>query len=86
MGEIAREFSPYPKELEEGGEAFACPGIGRRDQGREDQDGLAGNFTGGSEIEGFTVSFMHQDPKTAMQVTARIAEKFIEENTKERDE
>ena len=30
------------------------------------------------------MSFVHEDPKTAMQVTARIAEKFIEENTQER--
>jgi capsular exopolysaccharide synthesis family protein len=28
---------------------------------------------------------MHQDPMTAMKVTARIAEKFIEENMKERE-
>jgi polysaccharide chain length determinant protein (PEP-CTERM system associated) len=36
-------------------------------------------------VEAFTVSFTHPDPKTAMKVTARIAEKFIQENTRERE-
>jgi polysaccharide chain length determinant protein (PEP-CTERM system associated) len=36
-------------------------------------------------VDGFVVSVLHQDPKTAMQVTARIADKFIEENNKERE-
>ena len=36
-------------------------------------------------VDGFVVSFLHQDPKTAMQVTARIADKFIEENNRERE-
>jgi succinoglycan biosynthesis transport protein ExoP len=36
-------------------------------------------------VDGFVVSFLHQDPRTAMQVTARIADKFIEENNRERE-
>ena len=38
-----------------------------------------------SLVEGFVVSFMHENPTTAMQVTARIADKFIEENNRERE-
>ncbi|MCS6304143.1 MAG: AAA family ATPase [Nitrospira sp.] len=36
-------------------------------------------------VDGFVVSFLHEDPKTAMQITARIADKFIEENNRERE-
>ena len=80
LGEIAREVSPYPKELEEGGEGFAVLALA----GALKVEKIKTEFTGVSEIEGFTVSFLHQDPSIAMQVTARIAEKFIEENTQER--
>jgi len=81
LSEIAREISPYPKELEEGGEAFAV--LALTDAIKVER--IKTDVTRGSEIEGFTVSFMHQDPRTAMQVTERIAEKFIEENTEERE-
>jgi polysaccharide chain length determinant protein (PEP-CTERM system associated) len=82
LGEIAREFNPYPKELEEGGEAFAVLAL----TGAIKVEKVKTDFVAGPTaiIEGFTVSFIHQDPKTAKQVTARIAEKFIEENIKER--
>lgn len=36
-------------------------------------------------IDGFVVSVLHEDPHVAMQVTTRIAEKFIEENNRERE-
>jgi len=36
-------------------------------------------------VDGFVVSVLHQDPNVAMQVTTRIAEKFIEENNRERE-
>ena len=36
-------------------------------------------------VDGFVVSFLHRDPQTAMQVTARIADKFIEETNSERE-
>ncbi len=45
----------------------------------------AGNSIVGSGIEAFAVSFIHENPRTAMQVTAGIAEKFIKENTKGRE-
>ena len=86
LGDIAREFNPYPKELEEGGETFAALALTGAVKVEKIKTDPAGNaFTGDREIEAFTVSFLHQDPKTAMKVTARIAEKFIEENIKERE-
>ena len=80
LSEIAREFSLYPKENEEGGEASALLALTNAVK----VERIKTDSTGGNEIDGFTVSFTHQDPGTARQVTARIAEKFIEENTQER--
>ena len=45
----------------------------------------AGGKSSQNLVDGFVVSFLHQDPRTAMQVTARIADKFIEENNRERE-
>lgn len=45
----------------------------------------AGGKSSQNLVDGFVVSFLHRDPKTAMQVTARIADKFIEENNRERE-
>ncbi|MEQ1679899.1 MAG: AAA family ATPase [Nitrospira sp.] len=36
-------------------------------------------------VDGFVVSFLNRDPQLARQVTARIADKFIEENNNERE-
>jgi len=85
LGEIAREFNPYPDELEGGGEisaALALTGAIKVERIKMDR---AGNSLVGSGVEAFVVSFIHENPKTAMQVTARIAEKFIQENTKGRE-
>ena len=87
LGGIARELNPYPKALEEGGEASAALELSGAVKVEKIKTDPAGNaFTGVGEIEAFTVSFLHQDPKTAMKVTARIAEKFIEENIRERED
>src|SRR5262245_32655921 len=80
LGEIAREFSLYPEVIEEGGEASAVLALTsavKVERIRTESPVM-------SEIDGFMVSFIHKDPRTARQVTARIAEKFIEENTQER--
>ena len=45
----------------------------------------AGGRSSQNLVDGFVVSVLHQDPRTAMQVTARIADKFIEENNRERE-
>jgi len=80
LSDIAKDFNLYPKELEEGGEAFAVKKLA----GAIKVERIKGDQIV-TPIEGFTVSFMHEDPATAMQVTARIAEKFIEGNTRERE-
>jgi polysaccharide biosynthesis transport protein len=39
-----------------------------------------------SSIEAFTISYAHNNPVTAMQVTAKLASQFIEENLKAREQ
>ena len=85
LGEIAREFNPYPVELEEGGETFAAMALAGAIKVERIKMDAAGNPIGGTGIEAFSVSFMHQNPRLAMQVAARLAEKFIKENTKGRE-
>src|SRR6185437_12717919 len=45
----------------------------------------AGGKTSQNLVDGFVVSFLHRDPNTAMQVTARMVDKFIQENNRERE-
>src|SRR5690242_7342406 len=42
--------------------------------------------TRGRSIEAFTISFGHENPVTAMKVTAKLASQFIEENLKAREQ
>jgi succinoglycan biosynthesis transport protein ExoP len=86
LGDIAKEFNPYPKELEEGGEAFPFLALAGSIKVEKVKTDSAGNAFTGGEIEAFTVSFLHQDAETAMKVTAGIADKFIAENIKERND
>jgi polysaccharide biosynthesis transport protein len=85
LEEIVREFNPYPDALEEGGETFAALSLSGAIKVDRVKSDLAGNPIGGNGIEAFVVSVIHGNPNTAMQVTARIAGKFIEENTKGRE-
>src|SRR5690242_16188879 len=82
LGSIAKEFDLYP-ELREGGDENAPVFMlaGGTVVERVKLDPSAGL----NNVEAFTVSFMHPNPKTAMQVTQRITEKFLEENTRERE-
>jgi succinoglycan biosynthesis transport protein ExoP len=84
LGPIAREFNLYPKELTEQDEDVAVRRLADTIAVEMIKTDRAGNFVGRNGLDAFTVSFMHEDPGIAMQVTARIAAQFIEENTKER--
>jgi polysaccharide biosynthesis transport protein len=84
LSSIAKEFDLYPEFRETGEEDSAVLTMaGATLVERVKMDPSIG--VGLNGVEAFTVSFMHPDPRTAMQVTARIAEKFIEENTRERE-
>jgi polysaccharide biosynthesis transport protein len=83
LASIAKEFDLYPEEREDGGEnAPVLLLAGSAKVERIKTDSAMG---GQSPIEAFTVSFMHPDPGTAMKVTARIAQKFLDENSRERE-
>ena len=47
---------------------------------------LVGHAKGPDTIEGFSISYAHSDPVTAMKVTERFASHFIEENLKIREQ
>lgn len=85
LGEIVKEFNPYPYELERGGETSAALALIGAIKVEKIKTDRAGNNIVGSGIEAFAVSFIHENPRTAMQVTAGIAEKFIKEHTKGRE-
>jgi polysaccharide chain length determinant protein (PEP-CTERM system associated) len=85
LGEIAREFNLYEAGLDQEGEAAAFAELLKNTQVQRVKTDEVGNFSGRSLVEAFTVSFMHQVPGTAMQVTAAIADRFIEDNTRERE-
>ena len=85
LSSIAKEFDLYPEARETGEEDTAVLTLaGSTLIERVKADPSIGAI-GLHGIEAFTVSFMHPDPKTAMLVTTRIAEKFIEENNRERE-
>ena len=85
LSEVAREVGLYADGLDEEGQAEVYRELaGKTRIGRVKMDAAAG-FSGSTFIEGFMVSFMHQDPKIAMQVTARIADNFIADNNKQRE-
>src|SRR5688572_11227562 len=84
LGPIAKEFDLYPEARETGEEdaAVITMALATLVERVKMDPSLGAGLNG---VVAFTVSFMHPDPRTAMQVTARIAEKFIEENNRERE-
>ncbi|UVT19575.1 MAG: AAA family ATPase [Nitrospira sp.] len=83
--EIAKDLSLYAEGLDEDEERAALNGLVGKTVITRIKTDQGGGFSGPSMVEGFVISFMHEDPKTAMQVTERIANKFIESNNKERE-
>ena len=85
LAPIAREFNLYPNDLEAKEEDVALRKIASSIQVEMIKKERMGNFVGRGGVDAFTVSFMHEDPVIAMQVTGRIAAQFIEQNTKTRE-
>src|SRR5688572_29353370 len=85
LSSIVKEFDLYPEAGETGEDDAAVLKMAAGTLVERVKVDASAGPTGPSVIEAFTVSFTHPDPKTAMRVTARIAEKFIEEHTKERE-
>ncbi|MBX3331390.1 MAG: AAA family ATPase [Nitrospira sp.] len=85
MGEVAKEFRLFPSELNQEEQRDALVGILDMTKVERVKMDPAVALSSQSLVEGFVVSFMHENPTTAMQVTTRIADKFIEENNRERE-
>ena len=85
MAEIAKELGLYQDELD--GQETGIGGfeLARRTMIERAMIDPAGGKGSQNLVDGFVVSFIHEDPRTAMRVAARIADKFIEENNKERE-
>lgn len=85
LGDLVNEFQLYPDVVEryglDGGTAMLAQAVLVEMVGKRPR----GNFVGRGGIDAFTVSFAHQDPVIAMQVTGKLANKFIEENWKARE-
>jgi polysaccharide chain length determinant protein (PEP-CTERM system associated) len=87
LTEIVKEFHLYPEIVAASGGmesaiAMLAGSISVEMLGK----GPRGNFVGRTSLDAFTVSFVHEDPGTAMQVTARVVAKFIEQNLRMREQ
>ena len=82
LGRIIEEFELYEGEVAKAGLESAIAGI--RKAIKVETVGTAG--AGGKSVEAVTISFSHENPMTAMNVTAKLASVFIEENLKVREQ
>ena len=85
MDEVAKELGLYQDELDGQGVGTGGASLASMTKIERAMIDPAGGKSLQNLVDGFVVSFLHEDPRTAMQVAARIAEKFIEENNKERE-
>jgi polysaccharide biosynthesis transport protein len=85
LGEIAKKTGLFADGLDEEGQADALYEAARRTRIERVKMDAAAGFSSTAFLEGFVVSYMDQDPKTAMRVTASIADKFIEDTNKDRE-
>ncbi|MCE3223314.1 MAG: putative Lipopolysaccharide biosynthesis protein [Nitrospira sp.] len=83
---IVKEFHLYPDVTESEGIESAIASLAGNIMVEMLGKGPKGNFVGRTSLDAFTVSFVYDDPTIAMQVTARVAEKFIEQNLRMREE
>lgn len=85
LGEIAKETGLYADGLDEEGQADALYEVARRTRVERVKMEASAGFSSSTFLEGFVVSYLDRDPRTAMRVTERIAGKFIEDTNKERE-
>src|SRR5690349_18468844 len=82
LGEIVEEFDLYSNKVRQDGVESVLDGFKK-----EIRVETVGTVTArGKSVEAFTISFAHEDPVTAMKVTAKLASQYIEENLKAREQ
>ena len=86
LTDIVKEFHLYPDIMEAEGMESAISALAGHIQVEMLGKGPRANFIGRTSLDAFTVSFVHEDPATAMQVTTRVSAKFIEQNLRMREE
>jgi polysaccharide chain length determinant protein (PEP-CTERM system associated) len=86
LTDILKEFHLYPDITADEGMDAALATFAGNISVEMLGKGPRANFVGRTSLDAFTVSFVHEDPGTAMQVTARVAAKFIEQNLRMREQ
>lgn len=86
LTDIVNEFHLYPDLVKKEGPEAAVSALANGIMVEMVGKGPRGNFVGRSSLDAFTVSFIHESPRTAMEVTARVATRFIEQNLKTREQ
>ena len=82
LGQIIEDFKLYPNKVRRDGLESVL--IDVRKQIKIDTVGTTTNR--GKSVEAFSISFSHEEPMTAMKVTAKLASQYIEENLKVREQ
>ncbi|MDF0651298.1 MAG: hypothetical protein CV081_05750 [Nitrospira sp. LK265] len=85
LGPLAKELNILSSESDEQGKVAGWGELARMTKVERAMIDPAGGKSSQNLVDGFVVSFLAQDPKIAMQVTERIADKFIEESNRERE-
>jgi polysaccharide chain length determinant protein (PEP-CTERM system associated) len=86
LTDIVNEFHLYPDIMTDEGMEAAISTLAGNISVEMLGKGPRANFVGRTSLDAFTVSFVHEDPGTAMQVTARVVAKFIEQNLRMREQ
>jgi polysaccharide chain length determinant protein (PEP-CTERM system associated) len=82
LSRILDEYGLYERQVEREGIESAIETV--RKMIKVETVGTLGSS--GKSVEAVTLSFAHEDPTTAMEVTAKLASLFIEENVKVREQ
>jgi len=82
LSHILDEYDLYGRQVEREGHESAIDTL--RKMIKVETVGTLG--ASGKSVEAVTLSFAHEDPTTAMKVTAKLASLFIEENVKVREQ
>ncbi len=86
LADIVKEFNLYPELKTEGSIEAATSELASIITVEMLAKGPRGNFVGRSSLDAFIISYVHEDPRTAMLVTQRVATRFIDENLKAREQ